>query len=828
MVKRCFFLDVVLFMIPMPALAQPFADTLDCSETLNCVAFSPDGRLIACGTADNKVFLFNLPNGQPKAMLETRGHCIHSAKFSAGDRFLVVHAGPTRELWDLSPGREGSAPQKVSAADIDSSSQPIVMSHNGQWVVACSGQSRSLAVQDPNTRQWVDLFRQDCQLWDARTGEVRKVVLTGRRSLFGGLRALSSNGQLLATVGKYYSATSEPPRTIRQIWDMATGTPRGEPLEEPVPALGGPGASTEEVILTPNGRWWIERIQGRSSGLYRWDIGTGKVERTPIPLGLFTAPVLSRDGTVLVAPLSMATVQLYDVEKWQALGKPIEHPGRVRISAVALSPDAKVLATAGYDATRLWDVATGNPVGQPMTPPGTAVAFSGDGQRLATITGRQAHVYRVSTVPASMEPVQQRPETRDTVPGSAEPLRQWPDAAVTRFGPDSKLLVIGGGEEQVIQLTDPATGQTVSPSWRAPKGEPILNAAFGPKGDILATVSEKSIRLWRVSTGQPIGLSLDVSKGLSSAAFSPDGTLLAGLSGDGNVYLWEVATGKLQKELTPSQPMEMTWTHAVFSPDGRFVAVGGILLWRFWDVAAGRPADGIPELVLAFSADWRFFLGMEEVKATCEGDAPKLARLPEAWAVSGSQRRPTPLPSTMMLQFSPDGRLLATVPRPSDYRIRLFETATNRPLGQMQVEGRVIAMVFSPDGRLLAAMASGFEVTQLPQPSNVDKSVSRLHLWDTATGQPCGAPRVCQGGILAMIEFSPDGRFLLTSLWGRGGQLWSVPNGDIPLAEMQVRTQATVGARSVRVKNMATEVTQMLQPVQKMNKRYSFRVQKQR
>jgi WD40 repeat protein len=281
----------------------------------------------------------------------------------------------------------------------------------------------------------------------------------------------------------------------------------------------------------------------------------------------------------------------------------VGHSDEVR--CVAISPDGKTLASGAENTIRLWDVASGKV--QVVLPKAAvfgvvSLAFSPDGKTLASGTGgNKIKLWDVGTrMGATL--LNKNSEY-------ASPL--------VVFSPDGKALASGGQCIREIRLWDLGAGKQTA-TFQGHDAYGVKALAFQQDGKTLASVGhDGQIKLWDMATGINTGTH-KTAAWTSAAAFNPDGKIAAtaiwtveSIDGknvvtDNSVKLWNVATGKEQASLKGHTEMVLA---VVFSPDGKTLATGGEdHTIKLWDVAKGKEiatlqghADKV--LSLAFSND---------------------------------------------------------------------------------------------------------------------------------------------------------------------------------------------------------------------------------
>jgi WD40 repeat protein len=458
-----------------------------------------------------------------------------------------------------------------------------------------------------------------------------------------------------------------------------------------------------------------------------------------------------------------------------------------QIDALAFSPDGTTLATttgtnSPASGTQLWNVATHQPLGRPLSVPGSgaivSLAFSPDGKILAAgTTHGDTQLWNVATRGLI-----------GSLPGGT-----GLEVAALAFSPDGRLLAIGTESDSAgsARLWDVGTRRPLGPPLATSSGG-ICSVVFSPDGQTLAVgVNDGSTQLWDVAGRRPLGHPLpDSVSGLASnpLAFSPDGKTLATAAGTG-AKLWDVATHKLIRTLGDSEGAYSV----AFAADGQTLAIGSqFASAQLWDVATrqriGLPLTGSGNAIyaMAFSPDGKILavgtsVGTELWSATTAIGNPS-AILPD----SGGVRSVT---------FSPGG-ILATGPY-DDGTVRRWNVATHRQVGSTVTTHADIFggnLTSSPDGGTLAlgtatgtllwAATASHPVGVMLRSATAVRSVAfssdgkflaasnldGTELWRVATREQVG---VIHYGSSGLSVFSPDGKMLATDDGGTI-RLWSV------------------------------------------------------
>lgn len=458
------------------------------------------------------------------------------------------------------------------------------------------------------------------------------------------------------------------------------------------------------------------------------------------------AVAFSPDSTKLITGSLDGTARVWDVKTGNPVGEPLRHNRAV--NAVAFSPDGKTVLTASQDQTvQHWDAATGQPQGEPLKHDAlvTAIAFLDQGQTVLTGCGNGT-VRRWNAMTG--QPI-------------GEPIH-FPDETlkVLAFSADGATMLTARADHKA-QLREVSTGE---PRGAAMEHTDVINAAaFSADGSSVLTGSEdRTARLWDAMTGMPVGEPLTYDRKFVSVALSPDGSMALTGSRDNTARLWSTSTQAIIGE-----PLRHEGTVATvgFSPDGQQIVTGSwdntARLWELvnpqqWDVTSGvARGEPLPHkgdvLAVAFSPDG---------KSVLTGCGDNHARL---WSATTREPQGGPLSHeapVVAVVFSPDGKGLLT--GSEDKTARVWDAATGRPQGEpIRHDGGVLAVAFSADGRLVL--------------TGSDDHSARL--WDAATGKPQGES-LRHDARVNSVAFSPDGQMVLTGSDDQTARLWDVATGQ--------------------------------------------------
>jgi WD40 repeat protein/tetratricopeptide (TPR) repeat protein/tRNA A-37 threonylcarbamoyl transferase component Bud32 len=736
------------------------------ADEVLAVAFSPDGRKIVTGGADQTARFWDATTGQPL------GEPIRPPKANAAAPFENYGGGPLRS--PLRPGYAGGFGPDGPAK------------HVGEVVaVAFSPDGRGLAVGigDP-------FYRGRSQLVEAGDWmHFRRPMGLGRGLGATGLGSFPRSFEPGGTSFPNRMRTTTPP-----LWNVDTGKPLFSlPSGEPVWAVAF--SPDGRMLVTGGGRFQkgdslnnsgmgrglgrsrfggidpfdpTGRRRGESGDQARlWDVAKGTLLRSLPHDGAVLAVAFSPDGRRILTGSADQTAQLWDAATGRPLGKALDHEGLV--VAVAFSPDGRTILTASQTAptrgaVHLWNADTGEALGQPLLHSSAVLAavFSPDGRTVLTGSGDpnsgtgEARLWDVATGKPLAEPLPH--------PGAVHSVAWSPDGHWIVTGCADKIARVWGAvpAPAVYQLRHHETALAYSPD-----GSGVLLGTVAKEG--LGTEFCKQVSLHETSSGKLLFPILQNGEATQRAVFSPDGRkiLLEWKTGnDTGLQLVSAVGGKLVgKHFRPGGSLEAV----AVSPVGHTVVTGTSVPYgikgeaTLWDANTGEVLRTFsfeaPVLSVAFSPDGATVAAGSGMPSTPKGEArlwdTGTGKLLQTWAHQGPVR---------VVRFSPDGRTLATAG--DDRTVGLWDVASGKPRGTaLAHNGPVRALVFSADsGRLLTG--------------SDDRTAQ---LWNVATGKRIGAALTHRAPVRA-VAISPDGTLLLTGSDDQTAQLWEAATGR-PLEE---------------------------------------------
>ena len=474
----------------------------------------------------------------------------------------------------------------------------------------------------------------------------------------------------------------------------------------------------------------------------------------------------SPDGTLLASASEDKTIKLRRVKTDELMFSLEGHSAFV--SDVEFSPDGKLLASASGDQTiKCWDVNTGELIVtlKGHTKAVLGIAFSSNGQTLASSSfDGTVKIWNISDGK------------------EIKTFNQWGVSEVV-FSPDGAILAASGLEGTKLWNMASLSQHEIQIEDRSMFAPSV---AFSPNNQVLASVYDKSINLYDLSSGELLHSLAGHFAAVESISYDSKGETLISASADKTLKLWSVSTGSL---ITTIKGHSDAVRAVAISPLNDVIASGSadktIQFWKIPKRTLQKSLKGHRSNVSNLS-----LLKSKNSLIASTHSSAILWHLPSGniitdFSEGGAYQNAT---------FSPDSSLLAFSDESS---IMLWNLRTNEEINLQGHTDTILGLAFSSDSKTLVSASSDktikawdvatrslkasfighadpvFSAVTSPDEKLIASSSgdNTVKIWDIATSTEI-ATLTGHSSSVYDVAFSPNGKVIATASYDRTVKLW--------------------------------------------------------
>ncbi len=295
--------------------SHTFTGPIGTASSINSLAFSPDGKILASGDDHKTIRLWDVDTKRVLGTLEGHTQAVKSIAFSPNGQILATASDDQRiKLWDINTFSE-----ILTLVGHTHAVKSLSFSPDGQFLASGS---------------WDKTVR----IWQVSSGD-QISILSGHQLQVNSV-AFSPQGNLLAS-GSY-------DRTIH-LWQLKI---QNRPCYSLLGILAGHVRAVLTVAFSPNGQ--VLATGGDDNEIKLWDVDTGQLLNTLVGHSWsVVALAFSPDSQTLVSSSWDQTLKLWQVNTSAEIDTLCGHVDSV--ATIAVSNAAQLIASGSKDKTiKLW------------------------------------------------------------------------------------------------------------------------------------------------------------------------------------------------------------------------------------------------------------------------------------------------------------------------------------------------------------------------------------------------------------------------------------------------------------------------------------------